>query len=304
LPDLAERFGLVDLYKAAMDDLVYYRAHGEHELLVDATAAVLFMCGRFDEQEVRDDAGDVLDGRALTLVTKVMEFGARKYEADSWKKVRPTERYLDAALRHLLTVSQEGWGALDGESGLPHLAHAACSLLFALWQKAQDRKGNILVIDDPYVPPVAVRPALGEWVSAGEAEKDSKAYPGTLYECESYPLTAPGSYGYSHNSAGAPCTAPRNARSRREFCWPAYHLDKKFRRVEPTAPDVGDEVDQPTAWADMLARPGVQYRTTMPHGVSRFYSLNEVVHENGTPCRAESLKSYSTPGRWSFVRVV
>lgn len=81
------------------------------------------------------DAGkprwDLLPFRALDEVAKVLEFGARKYAPDNWRKVDGWRwRYLGAALRHLAAF---GTGErLDRESGLHHLAHAACCVLFLL----------------------------------------------------------------------------------------------------------------------------------------------------------------------------
>lgn len=69
---------------------------------------------------------------ALEAVARVLEYGIRKYGVrDSWRTVPDGHRrYVDAALRHLAAVAQGE--DTDSESGLPHLAHAACSALFAL----------------------------------------------------------------------------------------------------------------------------------------------------------------------------
>ncbi|MFB6349460.1 dATP/dGTP diphosphohydrolase domain-containing protein [Moraxella sp. ZJ142] len=69
---------------------------------------------------------------ALWQVIAVLEFGAAKYGADNWQQVDNAKtRYFDACHRHL-----SAWWAgerLDSESGLPHLAHAVCCLLFLMW---------------------------------------------------------------------------------------------------------------------------------------------------------------------------
>lgn len=83
----------------------------------------------------KDDAGkcrpSLLPMAALFEVLAVLEYGAAKYEAEGWRNVPNAEpRYLNAAMRHLmLRLAGE---KLDRESGLPHLAHAACCLLFVL----------------------------------------------------------------------------------------------------------------------------------------------------------------------------
>ena len=92
-------------------------------------------------QEGRKDDGakprySLLPWEAVAVVVAVLEFGARKYSEGNWRHVEGgSRRYRDAALRHVI-ADQRG-EALDPDSGLPHLAHAACSLLFAI---ALDRK--------------------------------------------------------------------------------------------------------------------------------------------------------------------
>ena len=73
---------------------------------------------------------DLLTPLAIVEVAKVLGFGAKKYAPGNWAKCDSRSRYVGAALHHLLAW-QAGEDA-DPESGLPHLAHAACSVLFAL----------------------------------------------------------------------------------------------------------------------------------------------------------------------------
>jgi len=73
---------------------------------------------------------DLLPVGALLEVGKVVTHGASKYDANNWQNVRPRSRYYGAALRHI-------WARVRGErfdkdSGLLHLAHAACNILFLL----------------------------------------------------------------------------------------------------------------------------------------------------------------------------
>lgn len=72
-------------------------------------------------------------------VASVLEFGARKYEDHNWAKGLPLSAIISAVLRHLSH-------ALDGEeedpeSGLPHLHHAGCGLMF-LWAHLEYRLGT------------------------------------------------------------------------------------------------------------------------------------------------------------------
>lgn len=74
----------------------------------------------------------LLPSGTIAQVIAVLEFGAKKYAVNGWIEVPDAKtRYYDAAMRHL-----DAWhrGEVnDDESGLPHLAHAACCLLFLLW---------------------------------------------------------------------------------------------------------------------------------------------------------------------------
>lgn len=69
--------------------------------------------------------------RAEMAVAEVLTFGANKYGPDNWRHVEDLElRYTDAALRHINSHRQQQ--ANDQESGMPHLAHAICCLMFML----------------------------------------------------------------------------------------------------------------------------------------------------------------------------
>lgn len=64
-------------------------------------------------------------------IVKVLEFGARKYDRDNWKHVEDAQhRYTKAAFRHLVAYNNREVN--DPESGLPHLAHLGCCILFLL----------------------------------------------------------------------------------------------------------------------------------------------------------------------------
>ncbi len=67
----------------------------------------------------------------IEQVAKVMTFGAAKYERDNWQLLKDGKnRYFAACLRHLWAWAKGEYQ--DPESGLPHLAHAACCVLFLL----------------------------------------------------------------------------------------------------------------------------------------------------------------------------
>lgn len=80
------------------------------------------------------DAGkpplDLLDRVALEEIARVLDFGRRKYAAHNWRKGIALSRLLAACLRHVFAFIDGE--SKDPESGLSHLAHAACCLMFAL----------------------------------------------------------------------------------------------------------------------------------------------------------------------------
>jgi hypothetical protein len=66
---------------------------------------------------------------ALEEVVKVLTFGAQKYDRDNWQVVPESKRrYFDALQRHVWAWKQGE--QFDSESGIHHLAHAMCCLMF------------------------------------------------------------------------------------------------------------------------------------------------------------------------------
>lgn len=69
---------------------------------------------------------------AIEEVVRVLDFGASKYYRGSWRKVPEAKRrYIAAAYRHFMDYYFRGI-VNDEESGMHHLAHAACCVLFVL----------------------------------------------------------------------------------------------------------------------------------------------------------------------------
>lgn len=72
----------------------------------------------------------LLSGVALLEIAKVLEFGAKKYAPDNWRGGFAWRRVGSAALRHLFAwLNGED---KDSETGLSHLAHCGCCILFLL----------------------------------------------------------------------------------------------------------------------------------------------------------------------------
>ncbi len=72
----------------------------------------------------------LLSSIALVEVAKVMTFGKKKYSANNWRGGFAWTRPLSAALRHIFAFL--GGEDKDPETGLSHLAHAICCLMFIL----------------------------------------------------------------------------------------------------------------------------------------------------------------------------
>lgn len=65
----------------------------------------------------------------LEEIAKVMTFGAQKYERENWRYVDDGKRrYFDALQRHIWAWKRGE--VYDPESGMHHLAHAGCCLMF------------------------------------------------------------------------------------------------------------------------------------------------------------------------------
>ena len=73
---------------------------------------------------------NLLSREALEQIALVMDFGKQKYDAHNWRKGFVWSRPLSAAMRHIMAFN-DGEDK-DPESGLSHLAHAACCIMFLL----------------------------------------------------------------------------------------------------------------------------------------------------------------------------
>lgn len=91
-----------------------------------------------EKEGVKFDLGkpplSLLPRAALEAEAQVLAYGANKYGRDNWRLGMDHSRLLDACLRHIVAYA-EGED-IDPESGLPHLAHARCSLGFLLHYRA------------------------------------------------------------------------------------------------------------------------------------------------------------------------
>ena len=93
-------------------------------------------CIEVTRQGRKDDSAKIryslLPVGAINQVVQVLEFGSKKYADNNWQKVpNARTRYYDAVMRHI-----DAWWRgekTDSETGLHHLAHAICCLMFLMW---------------------------------------------------------------------------------------------------------------------------------------------------------------------------
>jgi len=90
---------------------------------------------------IKADEGKIMmsliEPQFLKGTAKVLTIGGVKYEIDNWKNCDDIQRYKDALLRHIYDyLSGE---KCDEESGVSHLYHASCNLMFLDYF---DRKGK------------------------------------------------------------------------------------------------------------------------------------------------------------------
>lgn len=86
-----------------------------------------FTTGHKDDQD--KNRLDLIEPEFIEGVGKVLTFGADKYEPNNWQKVEDAkDRYYAAALRHL--IAWRKGEKTDPESGLSHLDHVACNIMF------------------------------------------------------------------------------------------------------------------------------------------------------------------------------
>lgn len=80
---------------------------------------------KFDSQKPRMD---LLSSSALEGLAQVLTFGASKYAAHNWRQGMDWSRVVAAAYRHLAAFNRGE--DFDRESGLPHIDHLACCVMF------------------------------------------------------------------------------------------------------------------------------------------------------------------------------
>lgn len=70
----------------------------------------------------------MVDFKSIEPMVEVLEYGAKKYSKDNWKRGLPVLEICESLLRHVFAF-MDGED-LDSESGLSHLGHIQCNAMF------------------------------------------------------------------------------------------------------------------------------------------------------------------------------
>lgn len=90
---------------------------------------------------------DLLSRTALVKIAEVMAYGSNKYAAHNWRGGLHWSRVLSAAMRHLMAFNDSE--DKDSETGLSHIAHAGCCIMFLLEYETTHPE-----LDDRYKAPL------------------------------------------------------------------------------------------------------------------------------------------------------
>jgi hypothetical protein len=70
----------------------------------------------------------LVDFKSLEPMVEVLEFGAKKYARENWKKGMPVSEVVESMLRH--TFSLLSGESYDKESLIHHIGHIQCNAMF------------------------------------------------------------------------------------------------------------------------------------------------------------------------------
>ncbi len=111
-------------------------------------------------EAVRGSRGEGATGPIILEALGPLQYGREKYAAYNWEKGLPFTAVSDAGLRHALGVPYDSEGrptTHDPESGLNHVEHLVCNVMFAACLSLHNLSGKLEGIDN--------RPLLDEEVS-------------------------------------------------------------------------------------------------------------------------------------------
>lgn len=139
LPEAGHR----ELFERAFGDLIDMRKtsptipdNAPTFVLNDSTKDMLKVLGKTEEAKRFDEGKtnwSLIPFEAVEDIAKVLEFGAKKYAAWNFTNAGGMNhsRVINSCLRHLFAYMRGE--DKDPESGLSHLSHAGCNILFLLY---------------------------------------------------------------------------------------------------------------------------------------------------------------------------
>lgn len=89
----------------------------------------------------------LLPVECLEEIAKVLDFGSKKYDSWNWSKGFRWSRLYGSTLRHLFAHMRGE--SKDPETGLSHLSHAGCNILFLIYHELYE-----LGDDDRHIRPI------------------------------------------------------------------------------------------------------------------------------------------------------
>lgn len=91
---------------------------------------------RFNEGKNRFD---YINFSSLVPMVKVLEYGAKKYDLNNWKKPpKEDNEHLASMLRHIVALLEGE--RIDPESKLPHIGHIMCNAMFHSYHELNPQK--------------------------------------------------------------------------------------------------------------------------------------------------------------------
>lgn len=102
------------------------------------------MTGQVVERSDRFNEGkpkwSLVHFESLVPMIRVLEFGARKYAPENWKKGLDLKEILESMQRHLAALMDGE--ETDKESGISHMGHIQCNAMFYNYHKSKQKNGE------------------------------------------------------------------------------------------------------------------------------------------------------------------
>lgn len=130
--------GNIFLNKEANKKSLYEALDHQAKEALDQTIDPLYidLADRYNDKKPQYS---LIDFKSLEPMVRVLEFGAKKYSKDNWKKGLPVMSICDSLLRHLIAFMNGENN--DKESKQSHIGHILCNAMFL--QYVMDNKSEL-----------------------------------------------------------------------------------------------------------------------------------------------------------------